>query len=354
MGSGIRSYFIVWNNPEYIIVRDKISGEEIEKLPSELNGLSPQQICDSVLQLWISSGKNRSGWVGYCISSAGLHHLHMILESKSTIEFTALKKVFPRAHLEPTRGSKKEVDDYINKRGKYEEKGEVVVCFSTVGEIRGNQGKRSDLIKIQEELDSGLKPYQIIGSDFKRQRYAQFIKSAYLSKRENECPTQRDVRVVWHYGASGTGKSFSYLKTCEKFGRHEVYKIVRDLCKGRFDDYQGEKVLFLDEIKPCYVDWVDLLNCLDTYLYYPSARYKNSVSLWEEVHVTSIYSPRQFWEEMIPLDKRKLEPFEQLGRRITEIIRHTKDHQGNYKQEKVEEWLTDSEVITDTKLLPFT
>ena len=332
MSSGIRSYFCVYNNPEWINVYDS-EGVIIEQIPSEFNGLEPQEICDLALELWIKSRPKRYGWVGYCISAQGLHHLHMVLESDNTIEFSSIKKVFPRAHLEVTHGKKKQVEDYINKRGIYEEKGEEVVCFAYEGDLKGNQGSRSDLKEIQKLIDMGMKPSQIVGSDLKRQRYYNMIKSAYLKKREMGVPLKREVRVYWHYGESGTGKSHTLLKIADKFGRDEVYKIVRDLSKGRFDQYEGEKCLFLDEVKPRAMDWVDLLTALDSYVYRPSARYQDSVALWEEVHVTSVYHPRKFWEECVPADMKKDEPYEQLERRIDVMVRHYKDKQGEFRRE---------------------
>lgn len=347
MSSGVRSYFCVWNNPEEIIVGD-------ERLPSELSGLEPQDICDTVLDMWVSSRPKRYGWVGYCISSKGLHHLHMVLESKNTIEFSSVKKVFPRAHLSITMGNKKQIEDYINKRGKFEEKGEIVVCHSSVGELKGNQGKRSDLLAIEEELALGKTPSEIIGTSVKRQRYSSMIHNAYMKKREEETDIYREVKVFWHWGASGTGKSFEYVKLCETYGRGAIYKVVRDLSRGRFDLYEGEKILFLDELKPFSTDWIDLLNALDNYLYHPSARYHDTVSLWEEVHITSVYSPRCFYEELIPIQNRKIDTFEQLERRIDTVVYHSKDATGYHvSYGKLGEYLDTEEVIKDAKMLPF-
>ena len=219
MSSGIRSYFCVFNNPEWINIYDE-NQEIIDKQPSEFNGLEPQEICDKALEMWVSSRPKRYGWVGYCISLKGLHHLHMVLESDNTIEFSSIKKVFPRAHLQMTHGKKKEVEDYINKRGKYEEKGEEVICFSQVGEIKGNQGKRNDLQEIQTLIDLGQKPSEICGSNVKRQKYFQMIKSAYMLKREKETPLKREVRVYWHYGKSGSGKSHEFFSVSRKYGRN--------------------------------------------------------------------------------------------------------------------------------------
>lgn len=325
-----RSMFAVFNNPEDIIVKDS-EGNEVERMPSEYYGLSPQEITDRALETWVSSGKGRYGWVAYCVSKLGLHHLHMVLESKTEITFTTAKKCFPRAHLEVTYGTKEQVEDYINKRGKYEEKGEIVVCSSQIGEIKGNQGKRNDLSQIERELLLGKKPSEIIGTDLKRQRYAGMIKQAYLAKRERETPVQRSVRVFWHYGQSGSGKSYTFKKLCDLNGREEVYKIERDLSRGRFDEYEGERILFIDELKPNKCDWVDLLNCLDVYFYRPATRYHNSVSLWDEVHITSVYSPRSFWEESFPPSERSKEPFEQLERRIETVVKHWKDKEGRFR-----------------------
>ena len=85
-----RSWFAVFPNPEQ-------HGYEG----------SPEDIIEKLKQEWIGSNPLRKGWWGYCISEKGLPHVHMVLEDTGSCRFTKVKKAYPTAHLEPTKGNKK-------------------------------------------------------------------------------------------------------------------------------------------------------------------------------------------------------------------------------------------------------
>ena len=134
-----KSWFCVLNNPE-------------KNLP-ELDGKTPEQICQALSEMWCGDSETRSGAWLYCISADGLHHIHMVLEDTKAMRFSAVKKIYPTANIQGTKGNKKQVEDYIYKRGDFEEKGEKIVHTVCVGEIKGNQqGRRNDLNKIKEMI----------------------------------------------------------------------------------------------------------------------------------------------------------------------------------------------------------
>ena len=81
-----KSWFCVFNNPQEVY-----SGE-------------PEVIAEQVLEEWVKDHPTRTGAVAYCVSADGLHHLHMVLEDTNKARFSALKKAYPKAHLEPTMG----------------------------------------------------------------------------------------------------------------------------------------------------------------------------------------------------------------------------------------------------------
>ena len=110
-----KSWFCVFNNPQEVY-----SGE-------------PDVIAEQVLEEWVKDHPTRTGAVAYCVSADGLHHLHMVLEDTNKARFSALKKAYPKAHLEPTMGNKQQAEDYIQKRGKYQEKGEKVLYIARYG-----------------------------------------------------------------------------------------------------------------------------------------------------------------------------------------------------------------------------
>ena len=98
-----KSWFCVFNNP----VEHGFSGE-------------PQEIIEQIRDTWMKDNPQRTCAVIYCISAEGLHHCHAVFEDTKTLRFSAIKKLFPSMHIEPTKGTKEQAEDYINKRGKWE------------------------------------------------------------------------------------------------------------------------------------------------------------------------------------------------------------------------------------------
>ena len=192
-----RSWFLTFNNPQEILtymvdsnnvpVRDANNDYiVVDRRPSEYAGLTPEELCDKMLALWCGDSETRTGACAYCISAKGLHHLHLVLEDDKTFRWTEVKKVLPRAHIEPTRGNKKQAEDYIYKRGKWEEKGEQTIIIKFHGEIKGAQGVRTDLLDIGKYIDMGLRPDDILDKDIRFYKHENIVRAAYYRNRTNQ------------------------------------------------------------------------------------------------------------------------------------------------------------------------
>ena len=70
-----RSWFAVFNHPE----EHGYSG-------------TPQEICERLRDEWVGNSSTRTGAWAYCVSAAGLHHVHMVLEDSVAMRFSASKK----------------------------------------------------------------------------------------------------------------------------------------------------------------------------------------------------------------------------------------------------------------------
>lgn len=308
-----RSWFCVFNNP----ADHGYSG-------------APNDVLKKLRDEWITGSDTRSGaWI-YCISAEGLHHIHMVLEDTKSMRFTAVKKSYAKGmHFEPTRGNKKQVEDYINKRGAFEEKGEKIVDIITHGDIKGApsmQGKRSDLELAKEMIDSGMTPKQILNENPKLYRSEKYIKRMYADKKEREIPLYRDVKVYWHIGKSGSGKTRSSNDIISKNGEENVY-MLGDFRNGGLDNYNYEPILFMDEFRG--LTYHVLLQMLDGQKMALHARYQNIMPAWQEVHITSVLTPADVYKNMVDYDQRKIDPIDQFERRIDFIVYHFK-HNGQY------------------------
>lgn len=326
-----RSAFCVINNPRYdITYKHNEEGEIIKdengkavilkQEPTEYHSLTEQQICDDVLNKWVGDDDKRTGAVLFCVSALGLEHLHCVFESEKTFRpLSALKKLFPKVHIEITKGNKKQVEDYINKVGKFEEKGEKIIAKSQVGEIKGCQGKRNDLItpeQIKTFILEGKKPQEIFWEYPQTLKSKGVVETLFYIHRRNTTPICRKVNVHWLFGSTACGKSYSYVELCEKYGVGEVYR-VSDYTNP-FDTYQGEKILFLDEFRG-NLPYDTLLGLLDVYQGQVRARYNDKFGLWSDIYITSPYTPFELYQNVSERND-DIDKLEQFVRRIDDIV----------------------------------
>lgn len=304
-----RSWFCVFNNPrEY-----GYTGTE-------------QEICNEVINKWVDDYPERAGAVIYCISSNGLEHLHCVFEDEKTVRFTAIKKMYPQMHIEPTKGTKKQAEDYINKSGAFAESGEKILAKAVYGNIKGGQGMRSDMATLQTMILQGMSPTQIYNENFNFRRFDKLVRQAVYDYKKSIVPVHREIKVFWHVGESGSGKSYEAVKLCKKHGEENIF-MMSDYETGGFDAYQGEKILFMDEFRG-QVRYSSLLTILQGYKFPLHARYANIIPMWEEVHITSVLPPERVYRNMVMHDT-DLDTMQQLYRRITQVIYHYKQ-QGEY------------------------
>lgn len=233
-------------------------------------------------------------------------------------------------NIQPTKGSKEQAEDYINKRGKWAEKGEVVVYIDRHGEIKGAQGQRKDFEIIEELIDQGKNPEEIMSMNLSYRKHEKIIRDAYFAKRSKETPFLRDIKVYLHIGKSGSGKSYTAVELIKKHGEGNIY-FLTDWDVGGFDKYCGQPILFGDEFKGQMKFSVLLNGVLSPYKSQLHSRYTNIVGLWGEVHLTTVIPPEKLYKRMVD-ENQEYDTFEQLRRRITIIVYHWKDKEGNYHQ----------------------
>lgn len=302
-----RSWFAVLNNPE----EHGFTG-------------TPMEICQQVLNTWTDNDVFNIGAVVYCISAKGLPHLHCVFENTSkAMRFSSIKKWFPSVHLEPTKGTKKQVEDYIQKKPPFDEKGEKIVCQARKGEIEGAIRKDSLLKQIQDMIEQGMTPEQIMSLSIYFREKEKLIRKCYFAKRFKETPPKRAVRVYWHVGESGSGKSYTFVQLCEKHGEDAVY-MYSDCDNGALDRYQAEPILFIDEFKG-QMPYKRLLIITDVYKTPIHARYSDVYALWNEIHITSVFPPESVYRNMVDISNQGIDTVQQLLRRLTAVIYHYKE-----------------------------
>ena len=290
---------------------------------------TPEDICVRLRDEWTDNSETRTGAWAYCVSADGLHHVHMVLEDIVAMRFSIIKKAYAAgAHFERTRGSKAQAEAYILKLPPHDEKGEKVLYVLRHGEISGRQGKRSDLDEINNLINDGMTPTEIMNHNIRFRRFEKIVKTAYFAKRNSETPIVRKIEVHYLVGDSGTGKSYKYAQLCEEFGEGNIYRIA-DYGTGCFDNYCGENILFLDEFKGDF-SYQKLLVLIDKYKTSVQARYSNVTSLWTQIYIASIYPLERLYELMVPDVMRHIDTYGQLCRRVSDVTYHYVNIAGNY------------------------
>lgn len=309
-----RSWFCVWNNPQ---------------THGGMSELSPEQIVEKAANMWVEGKPLRSCAINYEIGDSGTPHLHMVLEDPAKTRFSAVCKLYPGIHCEPTQGTKKDAEAYIYKIGKFAEKGHTLIVPPVIyGEIKGKARGRRILDEIEQLLEAGMTPTEIMELSLAYREKETLIRKAYYAKRFKETPPLRPVAVKYHVGASGTGKSYSYVLYCEEHGVDNVYLATDHSENGMFDLYCGEKYLVIDELR--YMKYEILLQITQGYRAQLHARYENIVSLWSQVDITSILPPEKLYENIVPEGKRSEDGIRQFMRRIQTIVYHYVED-GEYK-----------------------
>jgi len=307
-----RKWMIVCNNPQ----EKNVTHEEIQKRIAALSSV-----------------------IYYCgadeIGENGTYHTHIFLQSRSPIRFKRLQKLFPECHLEPSKGTAQQNRDYITKTGKWTDskKAETSVedTFFEWGEMKEDkQGQRTDIEEIEELLEDGMTPEQIMSVKLSYRRYSNMIKAAFVARRKNNTPAIRDVQVHYLVGESGSGKSYIYVELCQEYGEEETY-LFSDYDGGGWDNYEAQKHVILDELK-MQLPFHTLLAWLDKYKIQLHARYANVYALWEHLYITSIYPPEELYKNMVSESLRGRDKQQQLFRRITDITYCFIDNDGKHQR----------------------
>lgn len=186
--------------------------------------------------------------IGKEVGQQGTHHLQGYIEMTNRRELSKMRKlVSGRAHFERRRGTALQASEYCKKDGDYIE----------LGEISPGQGKRVDLDTVRTMVAAGATHRDIIdtGAGMQALKYALHIRPYKEPERKAK------PRVLWFYGPSGTGKTYSARE--EAKGYDLYWK--RDSSKW-WDGYDAHTAVIIDEYRPQpTLSFRDLLTLTDEY-----------------------------------------------------------------------------------------
>lgn len=221
------------------------------------------------------------------IGENGTPHTHIYVYFDSRVRFSTVKRKFPTAHIEVALGGAKENIAYIKKNGKWKDtkKGETSVkgTFEEWGKQPKQNGKSNDLEWLYDRIKEGLSNVEIyeLNNDWILQ--GDKIDRARLNYLEEKNKTERrlDIKVIYIYGATGTGKTRGIF---EENNGESICRVTD--YKHPFDSYKMENVIVFEEFRSS-LPISDMLNYLDIYPIVLPARYANRFAGYHKVYLVS-------------------------------------------------------------------
>jgi len=161
------------------------------------------------------------------VGKEGTPHLQGYVQFKKKKKLSAVKKFWPRAHLELAKGKPDQNVTYCSKEHQWHDHGE---CLK-------GQGSRSDLENVKKRIDEGCTI-----SELRDEHYATYIRyqRQLTVDREFNLPNRSwptELHIYW--GASGSGKS----RKCFEDWPDAYWKT-----RGEWwDGYDGQETIIIDE-----------------------------------------------------------------------------------------------------------
>lgn len=230
----------------------------------------------------------------------GTEHLQgfVVFTNKKSLKY--MKTLNSRAHWEIMQGSIKQNIAYCTK-----EEGRVAGPWFD-GECP-QQGKRSDLETIREEINAGATMHQVM-----QEHYGQWIRyhSAFEKHRRMVTPPRSkmtDCHV--YYGDTGIGKS-TYVM--EKYPEAYFHN-----CTKWWPDYDGQKIVIMDEFYG-QLPLSYMLQVINRIPMKVEAKNTEMQLVAELIVITTNHHPRTWYQGVSDVHRRALQ------RRITKVFTRSK------------------------------
>ena len=260
----------------------------------------------------------------------GLLHLQGFMRYKKEMDMKQVHRFFPTIHLDPSYGTNHECRDYCMKSQtaiESDEHGEYGFYeYGNFVEIR----QRTDLNGLIDDIIANLPyeemlrkyPHQMINMGDKIEKTRQNI------LRDRFKNTERQIHVMYLYGAEGTGKTTFVNRV---LGRQfmEVFKVSNYKHSGKFDNYASQDIILFDEWQG-QIEITEMNDMLNGQPYNLPCRFNDRVACFTTVVFASNYPIEQAYKG--ELDKGKYPSYKGFLRRVNEIIYMPK--QNHYVWEK--------------------
>ena len=245
------------------------------------------------------------------------NHWHVVFKFKNPVPFESIKTLFPYGDIENAKSIKNCVQYLVhaNDESKVQYRWEDVKtnCKDmTPYKIKSDSQNEVTIQKIMEQIDKGeIREYnQFTSIPIELwSKYKTRIENALTYYRERVCMQKdREISVVFMSGATGVGKTTFAKQYCEGSGKSCC---ISSSSNDPMQDYKGEDVLILDDMRDDSYSFTDLLKILDNHTKSTvKSRYHNKAFIGDMIIITS-YRPITDWYFNVEKEAK-----EQLYRRV--------------------------------------
>lgn len=345
-----RAWFIVLNNPRNYLYHWYMTQRQTPTV--NIKTMPQADLAIAIAKTICPEGSEEDIGVSVNVeegNQTGTEHCHIVMYIPKGMRFKAVKALFfGMAHIEQQQGTKKEAEDYLNKRGKWENdpKGHTlkVPPFHLGLSLGDNRSGSSDTVDRLNDLthemaNAGVSPSAaksaVSAMGLEEARYADRVAMMMTALAEQRAISEGRVGaagermfVVWHFGKSGTGKTFSLRDLMRE--EMTCYLIDPSTKDHPWDNYVAQPMVCWDEFRDtamAYDAALSMLNREGRGTQRMDARYFAHTIAYCRFDLTSINPPERQWVKMRAAREAdgQDEPLYQLVRRIDLICYHFVD-----------------------------
>lgn len=233
------------------------------------------------------------------VGKEGTPHLQGFMKTKNTVAVTAIHKLFgKRAHVEKAKDVNSCID-YCHKKGGDERwhSGEEEHHLYHYGVRPKGMGARSDLDAVHESLMAGMTRKELSNEHFGQfVRYTRGLKDWF--DLNESTPVRSEPKIYWLWGQTGSGKSYriqTHLKSGLESG--EVYCLTETTSGAWWDKYQGQKIVWMDDLRGSWMKMHQLLRVLQSSPCQVSARGAAHWLAADTFYITTNAPPVELYED---------------------------------------------------------